>query len=59
LFGPGKTAQMTYYEARSGARVFAAGAFHLTRVIHRDPRVAGMLANLWSHLVGAHRSPRR
>ncbi|MGH3135481.1 MAG: N,N-dimethylformamidase beta subunit family domain-containing protein, partial [Gaiellaceae bacterium] len=42
LFGPGKTAQMTYYEARSGARVFAAGAFHLTRVIHRDPRVAGM-----------------
>src|SRR5262245_18963000 len=32
LFGRGKTAQMTYYEAPSGARVFAAGAFYFTRM---------------------------
>jgi hypothetical protein len=52
LFGPGMTAQMTYYETRSGASVFAAGAFYLTRVIHRDPRVSRMMNNLWTHLIG-------
>lgn len=49
LFGPGMTAQMTYYEARSGAGVFAAGAFYFTRVINRDPGVARMMDNLWAH----------
>ena len=29
LFGPGFTAQMTYYETARGAKVFAAGAFRL------------------------------
>ena len=29
LFGPGFTAQMTYYDTPDGARVFAAGAFRL------------------------------
>ena len=29
LFGPGFTAQMTYYETKGGAKVFAAGAFTL------------------------------
>jgi len=55
LFGPGRTAQMTYYETRSGARVFAAGAFHLTRVIHRDAGVSRMIENLWARL--AHAQP--
>jgi hypothetical protein len=50
LFGPGKTAQMTYYETSGGARVFAAGAFHLTRSITSDPVVWRMLENLWSRL---------
>ena len=27
LYGPGFTAEMTYYETETGARVFAAGAF--------------------------------
>ena len=47
------TAQMTYYKTRAGARVFAAGAFHLTRAIHSDPQVARMMENLWAHLVPA------
>ena len=48
LFGPGKTAQMTYYEMESGARVFAAGAFHLTRTVTSDPVVWRLLENLWT-----------
>ena len=51
LFGPGATAQMTYYEAPSGARVFAAGAFYLTRMINFDPVVARILENLWKRMV--------
>jgi hypothetical protein len=50
IFGPGMTAQMTYYETGSGAKVFAAGAFHLTRAINSDPAVARMIANLWARL---------
>ena len=50
LFGPGKSAQMTYYETRAGARVFAAGAFHLTRVILRDAGVARLIENIWARL---------
>ena len=52
LFGPGMKAQMTYYETGAGARVFAAGAFHLTRAVTSDPVVWRMLANLWARLVG-------
>jgi hypothetical protein len=59
LFGRGMTAQMTYYQARSRARVFAAGAFHLTRAIHSDPRVSRMMENLWAHLVRVRADGRR
>ena len=51
LFGPGMKAQMTYYETGRGARVFAAGAFHLTRAVTNDPAVWRMLANLWTRMV--------
>jgi hypothetical protein len=51
LFGPGATAQMTYYEAPSGARVFAAGAFYFTRMINFDPVVARIVENLWRRMV--------
>ena len=51
LFGPGSTAQMTYYEAPSGARVFAAGAFYFTRMINFDPVVARIVENLWRRMV--------
>jgi hypothetical protein len=50
LFGPGMKAQMTYYETGHGARVFAAGAFHLTRAVTSDPVVWRMLANLWARM---------
>ena len=50
LFGPGTTAQMTYYETRAGAKVFAAGAFYLTRLIHLDPTISRLVENLWARL---------
>jgi hypothetical protein len=48
LFGPGLTAQMTYYEVEDGAEVFAAGAFYLIRLIHLDPVVSRLVMNLWA-----------
>ena len=51
LFGPGRTAQMTYYETRRGARVFAAGAFYFTRMINLDPVVSRIVDNLWGRMV--------
>jgi hypothetical protein len=50
LFGPRKTAQMTYYETGRGARVFAAGAFHFTRAITTDFVVWRLLENVWARL---------
>jgi len=49
LYGPGLTAQMTYYETMAGARVFAAGAidFGGTAML---PAVRRMLENLWARL---------
>jgi hypothetical protein len=49
LFGPGFTAQMTYYETAAGAKVFAAGAFRLTGSC-ADPVVAQLLDNLMNRL---------
>jgi hypothetical protein len=49
LFGPGFTAQMTYYETPAGAKVFAAGAFSLADSI-RQPQVAQLVENLWDRL---------
>jgi hypothetical protein len=44
------TAQMTYYETRRGAKVFAAGAFYLSRLVHVDPLTSRLLENLWARL---------
>jgi N,N-dimethylformamidase beta subunit-like protein len=49
LFGPGFTAQMTYYETKHGAKVFAAGAFTLAGQA-LEPGVPRVLANLWAKL---------
>ena len=49
LFGPGFTAQMTYYETPRGARVFAAGAFTLAGSA-RNPQIDQLLCNLWQRL---------
>jgi hypothetical protein len=57
LFGPGFTAQMTYYRAKSGARVFAAGAFTLAGAVESDPLVARMMENLWQTLGGGAADP--
>ncbi|MEO5575732.1 MAG: N,N-dimethylformamidase beta subunit family domain-containing protein [Gaiellaceae bacterium] len=49
LYGPGLTAQMTYYETPQGAKVFAAGAvdFGGTAML---PSVRRLLENLWARL---------
>ena len=49
LFGPGFTAEMTYYETVCGAKVFAAGAFTLAGQA-LEPGVSRVLANLWARL---------
>jgi len=48
LYGPGLTAQMTYYQ-KGGAKVFAAGAFTLAGAI-RQPRVQQLIDNLWTRM---------
>jgi hypothetical protein len=63
LYGPGLTAQMTYYETPSGAKVFAAGAFGLVESIlepdkplpdpearREEPAARRLLENLWAEL---------
>jgi hypothetical protein len=49
LYGPGFTAQMTYYESRAGAKVFAAGAFSLADTA-TGAIGARLLANLFDRL---------
>ena len=49
LFGPGFTAQMTYYETPEGAKVFAAGAFSLAKSVG-EPVVGRVIANVWERL---------
>jgi len=48
IFGPGRSAHMTYYETRAGAKVFAAGAFGFESPqtpVHRQ-----LLDNMWVRL---------
>ena len=49
LYGPGFTAQMTYYETETGAHVFAAGAFSMAGRIG-EPQVARVVGNLWRRI---------
>jgi hypothetical protein len=49
LFGPGLTAEMTYYETTNGAKVFAAGALDFGGSASTSP-VSRMLENLWARL---------
>ncbi len=48
-FGPGKSAEMAYYETPAGARVFAAGVMNFGGSA-LWPDVALMLDNLWARL---------
>jgi N,N-dimethylformamidase beta subunit-like, C-terminal len=49
LLGPGKTAQMTYYETPQGAKVFAAGALNFMGSLTIWP-MKQIMNNLWAHL---------
>ncbi|HEY7731303.1 MAG TPA: N,N-dimethylformamidase beta subunit family domain-containing protein [Gaiellaceae bacterium] len=50
VFGPGLTAEMTYYETAAGARVFAAGALDFASSVMTWP-VWKLLDNLWRHML--------
>ena len=50
LFGPGLTAQMTYYETAEGARVFSAGALDFGGSVTFWP-MRRLMENLWQHLL--------
>ena len=52
LFGPGYTAEMTYYEHWSGARVFSAGTLDFGGQALLWPATARLLANVWQQLSG-------
>jgi hypothetical protein len=49
LLGPGRSAEMTYYETLAGAKVFAAGALNFGASLGR-PEVDRLLANIWARL---------
>jgi hypothetical protein len=49
LMGPGRSAEMPYYETPAGAKVFAAGALNFAASIG-EPAVARLLEGLWSKL---------
>jgi hypothetical protein len=49
IFGPGKTAQMTWYTTPRGAEVFSAGVMNFGGSA-RSPIVRAMLENLWVKL---------
>jgi hypothetical protein len=50
IYGPGFTAQMTYYETPAGARVFAAGTMDFGGTA-LEPPVSQLLENLWQHML--------
>ncbi|MDX6486652.1 MAG: hypothetical protein QOF43_1805 [Gaiellaceae bacterium] len=49
LLGPGKSAEMTYYETPAGAKVFNAGAINFAATATQAP-VSTLLENLWNRL---------
>jgi len=51
VFGPGRTAEMTYYETEAGAKVFAAGSMNFGGSAERWA-VRTLLNNLWAHMLG-------
>ena len=53
LFGPGRSAEMTYYETAAGARVFSAGALNFGGTIMVWPEVGRLVENVWRRLTAA------
>jgi hypothetical protein len=56
LFGPGLSAEMTYYETEVGARVFSAGTLDFCGTIMADP-MRRMLENLWRRMLADPPAP--
>jgi len=50
LFGPGLSAEMTYYETAAGARVFSAGTLDFCTSVMTWP-MWKLLDNLWRHML--------
>ncbi len=50
LFGPGRSAEMTYYEHWSGAKVFSAGALDFGGQVLLWPQTKQLLENVWQRL---------
>ncbi len=48
--GPGRTAQMTYYQTSGGARVFAAGVLNFGGELLLWPQASQILENVWALL---------
>jgi hypothetical protein len=51
LFGPGRSAEMTYYETPAGARVFSAGVLNFGGTVMLWSNVATILDNVWAHML--------
>jgi hypothetical protein len=49
VLGPGRTAEMTYYETPAGAKVFAAGTLNFAASLG-DAQVAALVENVWTRL---------
>jgi hypothetical protein len=50
LFGPARSAMMTYYEHASGARVFSAGVLDFGGQVLLWPQTTQLLENVWARL---------
>ena len=50
LLGPGRTAEMTYYEHPSGAKVFSAGALDFGGQMLLWPQTTQLVQNVWARL---------
>jgi hypothetical protein len=50
LLGPGRTAEMSYYETPAGARVFSAGVLNFGGQFLLWPETTRLLENLWARL---------
>ncbi|MBM3676298.1 MAG: hypothetical protein FJW96_00220 [Actinobacteria bacterium] len=50
LFGPGLSAEMSYYESESGARVFSAGVLDFCSSVHLFPQ-RRLLENVWRRML--------
>jgi hypothetical protein len=50
LFGPGRSAEMTYYETAAGSRVFSAGVLNFGGTVMLWPETGRLLDNVWRRL---------